>query len=404
MPQYAPGQVVRSKAHGIVQIRYVEKDSMVEDLVQYLVELSDGSTTTITGINLVEGVNDPSFNQRHRAALGALIPLENDLLLLISQFAGEVMKVGDDYVALDPEILAGLSRVNRFFRDLVSHHRQRLGFHGAEVRALRATRSDMLRNQELLITLSERDAVQATCEKLLENDLLAIQRVARYILTTFPPDEYLYVGLGGSPTPVTAYLRVCGRNARVVDVPASALSQHLGGEDEIWDSEEARGRVIGHLDRYLGAELTRNTQLLIIDYSTGTSLLVAEYLLRRYLEQRYDLLPAEARERVLPLAINDGLRNLPAERADSRLIRIMLEEDPLFTQLLNLLNSELFKIMSFRQTDSVSLHEIAYGKPDIKTMVAGYQDLCAQLRTFLKRYRDGSPQASSSASSSSDTV
>lgn len=396
MPKYAPGQTVRSATRGIVQIRHVENDSMIEDLVQYLVELNDGSTLTIAGINLVEAVHDPSFDQRHRTALGHLTPVHDELLMYIAQLAGEVMKVESEYVALDPETLAALAGVSRYFRDLVTQNRRKLGFYDVEVRGLRTMRREWQRTEDVQIVLPQAQAVQATCERLMANDLLAIRRVAEYILHTYPPEQYLYVGLGGSPTPITAYLQLCGRRARVVDVPVSSLNQYRANYEEIWENEDYRTNVVHYLNRYLGKSVDIDTQLLVIDYSSGNSLFVIEYLLRKYLEERYTLSSAAARDRVLPLAINDQVTASPPG-LDSRIVCITLEQDPLFTQLLNVLDSAVFKDMAYRLYGKVHITDVMSGQPQVKATLAEYQDLCAQLRAFLKRYRAGQQEQSASS-------
>jgi hypothetical protein len=379
MPKYAPGQTVRSKAHGIVHVLDVKKGSPLDDLIVYEVELKNGGTKTIAGMNLLEEVDDPSFAQRREAARLVLGQVHDDVWIQIAEMASEVTKISGKALALDPATLTALSSVNRYFRGLLAEHRQKLVF-GAGIQAQREWRV-----KTFPLPQNSAEQVVATCAKLAKDDLLAFRRVGEYILETYPPTDYVYLGVGGSPTPVTAYLRACP-GTRVVDVPVSALNSYRDTYREVWD--ENQDKIVHFLDKFLLGVIERDTQLLAIDYSSGNSLWVIEYLLRKYLQHRFvDLTELQARERVLPLSINTYINSGPAD-LDSRAIRIVLDKDPLFEALVDMMTNAVFKDLAYRIYPKHSLFDVMNGEEVPEPTLVEYQDLCAQIRGFLKTYRE----------------
>lgn len=111
------------------------------------------------------------------------------------------------------------------------------------------------------------------------------------IMTRYPPNEYVYVGVGRSPTPITAFMQSI--------LPGSALNLPLSGLRETEEGKpglpmgERRARLERHLARFFPQPaVLRGRKVVLMDFSfSGNSLLVAgAELARLHPEVRFDLL------------------------------------------------------------------------------------------------------------------
>ncbi|OFZ84421.1 MAG: hypothetical protein A2603_03210 [Bdellovibrionales bacterium RIFOXYD1_FULL_55_31] len=107
--------------------------------------------------------------------------------------------------------------------------------------------------------------------------------VALHILERFPPDQYWYVGLGRSPTPITAFLELLGVDG-ITTLPLSGMKSFDGYKD--LPKAELRSRLYSHFDSWLPSAMDLdNRKLLLIDYaSTGEGLVTAMREARSFAE------------------------------------------------------------------------------------------------------------------------
>lgn len=133
------------------------------------------------------------------------------------------------------------------------------------------------------------------CSKTQANigfaEFLSIQNAAKNILKSFPKDEYAYIGVGRSPTPVIAYLQtesnVLAKNLPLSDfrfnIPRLSGRPYLPLKDfEIID-------LFKHFDQFLPNQVEMNgkTKMLLIDFIfTGSTLVSAAVHVDMYLKNR----------------------------------------------------------------------------------------------------------------------
>lgn len=112
-----------------------------------------------------------------------------------------------------------------------------------------------------------------------------IVEVSEQIVKNFPPEEYFYVGLGRSPTPIMAYLEIFHPN-NVRNVPISAMKSRLndrfGRTDPL--SAEAEARLNKHFDRFFGNPADfRGKKIVLIDFvNKGDGLMSTFDYLEKY--------------------------------------------------------------------------------------------------------------------------
>jgi hypothetical protein len=107
--------------------------------------------------------------------------------------------------------------------------------------------------------------------------------IAEEIVQKYPPSEFVYVGVGRSPTPVTAYLKEAYPGS-AVNVPFSRPSQ-----TNVVTKEELQARVRALFDRFLKNEgvLKQGKKILLIDFSYhGQSLNMVNQFLNWYLKDQ----------------------------------------------------------------------------------------------------------------------
>jgi hypothetical protein len=118
----------------------------------------------------------------------------------------------------------------------------------------------------------------------LDTDYPEISGVGKEILQRFPPTEYLYVGLGQSPTPVIRFLKNID-SRWVVNVPLSGL-RGIVSEDSL--TPVLRQGMYRHLDHYIPRRhVLGGRKLLVIDYSySGESITHAGRIVTEYARDR----------------------------------------------------------------------------------------------------------------------
>ena len=120
-----------------------------------------------------------------------------------------------------------------------------------------------------------------------------VHRVADWIVDRFPPDRYVYVGLGRSPAPLIAALAAAGHRTGTVPLSAfrppaprdSILAQALPAVDRDGQpvpdfTEQTRDTLAEHLAEYLD-DLPPDRDVLLLDYTeSGRSLVAAQQHIR----------------------------------------------------------------------------------------------------------------------------
>lgn len=139
--------------------------------------------------------------------------------------------------------------------------------------------------------------------------LKELHSLALHIHETYPPNEYHYVGLGRTPTPLIAILQEID-NTSAVNIPFSrtAFSGYEAAESgRLLQSTEPEKQVerqalIDHLERFVPPTLMKQKKILVIDaaFSGGTSFGAHE------LFQAYARLNGFAQSQVHSLALNMG--------------------------------------------------------------------------------------------------
>jgi hypothetical protein len=124
------------------------------------------------------------------------------------------------------------------------------------------------------------------------------------IITDYPPDEYLYVGIGRSPAPLIAYFQ--NRRLETLTIPLSdfrprnetwSLTDDVLVERTGWGVVQGRPRLSGprrvalftHFSNYFPARPSRD-RILVIDYTqSALSLVAAQEQLQRFFSEGLEL-------------------------------------------------------------------------------------------------------------------
>jgi len=168
---------------------------------------------------------------------------------------------------------------------------------------------------------------------VLDDSLLA----ADELIAAHPPEDFLYVGLGRSPTPVIAALQARLGAGAALNVPWNrAITKLLRGEVETtayFFNESLRKRLLGlsraeldakldvYFDAMLKTALAGKRGVVLVDFSwRGSSILSAERELNAYLARR-----GLARVvRIAPIAYDEGeLKEHPNRIGSHRLMLAM---------------------------------------------------------------------------------
>ncbi len=115
-----------------------------------------------------------------------------------------------------------------------------------------------------------------------------LKQIAQEIIYLFPPDQYLYIGIGRSPAPVIAWLQVKTQAKDTVQIPLSnfKLCKPIGFDNigiPEFPSDDSRAKLFRHFDSYLRINSGFQKKWLVIDVAeTGNTLRSAGFALREY--------------------------------------------------------------------------------------------------------------------------
>lgn len=142
----------------------------------------------------------------------------------------------------------------------------------------------------------------------------------------FPPDQYYYVGVGRSPTPIIALLQELGLDA--LNLPLTQLNSHAANVDRRFPAgfeplkPREQERLFEHFERFLPTpQQLKGRRILLIDYTiNGFGLRNARSYLRLFAEKMRD----DLRFKLLPLK---GYSEAESYTADPGLILDIPPED-----------------------------------------------------------------------------
>lgn len=133
----------------------------------------------------------------------------------------------------------------------------------------------------LLIFLGSSESSFAVIGK---KEFESIEKISRHILSNYPKEQYIYVGVGRSPVPIMAYLQ-SEAGTVVCNVPLTNFRYGVGSYPKLNTSEE--DRLFQHFDDYLPSELERGerNKILLVDFAhVGTTIASSHYYFMRYIE------------------------------------------------------------------------------------------------------------------------
>ncbi len=136
--------------------------------------------------------------------------------------------------------------------------------------------------------------------QLSQDEFNEIENLAKKIIQQYPPDNYHYLGLGKSPTPVMAYLQAYGAIQPAIEATNMPLSKfgHRTGSNTAAEKvvvtgdpldAEQRGRLWDHFDAFIpGPGNLQGKNILLIDLvQSGRSLVATQRHLQEYLQAQY---------------------------------------------------------------------------------------------------------------------
>ena len=115
-----------------------------------------------------------------------------------------------------------------------------------------------------------------------------LEQFGQEIINLFPPDQYLYIGIGRSPAPVIAWLQMKTQAKNIVQIPLSEFrlctpidSDNIGLPE--FPSDDARAKLFRHFDNYLRMNSGFHEKWLVIDVAeSGNTLRSAGFALKEY--------------------------------------------------------------------------------------------------------------------------
>jgi hypothetical protein len=157
-------------------------------------------------------------------------------------------------------------------------------------------------------------------------DYAQARELTKIILERYPPDEYVYVGMGRSPTPITAMLKTLFGDDAAINVPLSNMATFspnpkqkgvfMGDDGELHSvgpptrTQERVYNLRHHLDQFIPPdEKLGGRKILLIDYAnSGDSLVNGDREIREYLRERNPAHPTELKS--FGFAESDGVRSI----------------------------------------------------------------------------------------------
>lgn len=115
---------------------------------------------------------------------------------------------------------------------------------------------------------------------LLKRGYPQIESVVEDLLHKYSAQDYLYVGIGSSPTPFSAFFKVHYPEVDFLDIPMQGLNSIA----QIYTDKIAK-----RLEEFLQPSVLKNKKgVVVIDYVyTGTSLRIAEQYIKKILGENY---------------------------------------------------------------------------------------------------------------------
>ncbi len=119
-------------------------------------------------------------------------------------------------------------------------------------------------------------------------DYYGSRGLVKQIVKSFPPDQYIYIGVGGSPTPILALIEAALGPQAVVHLPLrNTKAARVVSERSRVGRENFLANLSQHLKHFLPRSVLGNKKILLIDYSaTGGGLLDALEIVRSFIEER----------------------------------------------------------------------------------------------------------------------
>ena len=119
-----------------------------------------------------------------------------------------------------------------------------------------------------------------TLEELIPHrTYLEIKRISLEILQHCPPEDCIVIGLGRSPTPITAFLKQIDKDT--MNLPLSGFKIH---PELIEYSSDIEHSLHKHFYKYVDTTKIDNKKVLLVDYSlSGESLFSAHFHLQKFL-------------------------------------------------------------------------------------------------------------------------
>jgi len=216
--------------------------------------------------------------------------------------------------------------------------------------------------------------------------LPAIQEAGEHLLATYPPADHVYIGLGASPAPITKYLelRKAQRNEiEVYDLPLSGLQGLVGTIKNTWEhDEQKRSRLTSFIDQYLSAFVPSDKRVVVLDFSTGNTLYVAEYILGEYLKAKA---PQFEPSQVIPVSLSENGRGnfTGSAPSGSSNITAMDLHTGAFKELVKGLQSSWFKDFGYRDTAKNDAGLIMGGTHVTHHVLGGYERLIRDLQPLF---------------------
>lgn len=106
-----------------------------------------------------------------------------------------------------------------------------------------------------------------------------IKKITLSLYHYCPPDDCIFIALGRSPAPFSAYIKLLTDN--IINLPLSGFMLHPKLLTYDNDLEE---KLYAHFDKYLDYQKIGNRKVVLFDFAmSGTSLFSAQYHLEKYL-------------------------------------------------------------------------------------------------------------------------
>lgn len=119
-------------------------------------------------------------------------------------------------------------------------------------------------------------------------DYVGLKAVSRYIVKNYPPEQYLYVGVGASPVGVMAYLELSEGRSSIAHLPMTNVrSLYIESRREYVESDNFNAVLKKHFQQFLPDSLIKGRKILLIDFALGGgSITFVRDKLRFYFSQR----------------------------------------------------------------------------------------------------------------------